>query len=52
MVTEKKFKRGAILHLTQDVEITEGTEDFQLYEFYSEKDLSYLYEHPDFWWVT
>lgn len=52
VITEKKFKRGAILHLTQDVEITEGTEDFQLYEFYSEKDLSYLYDHPDFWWVT
>ena len=49
---EKEFKRGAILHLTQDVELLSGTTDFQVYEFYADKDLMPLYNNPDFWWIS
>ena len=49
---EKEFKRGSILYLTQNVELLSGTTDFQVYEFYADKDLMPLYNNPDFWWVS
>ena len=49
---EKEFKRGSLLYLTQNVELISGTTDFQVYEFYSDKDLVPLYNNPDFWWVS
>lgn len=51
-IMEKEFKRGSILYLNQNVEVLSGSTDFQIYEFYSDKDLQPLYNNPNFWWVS